>query len=49
MVAKKGGFIGRKGDGFPGPKTLWQGLSDIRIYLCIHRRMSGMDQAKKVT
>ena len=48
MVAKKGGFIGRKGDGFPGPKTLWQGLSDIRIYLCIHRRMSGMDHSEKV-
>jgi hypothetical protein len=26
MVAKLGGFLGRKGDGEPGVKTLWRGL-----------------------
>mgnify|MGYP001252730798 CR=1 FL=1 len=25
-IARLGGFLGRKGDGFPGPKTIWQGL-----------------------
>jgi hypothetical protein len=26
MVAGFGGFLNRKGDGFPGPQTLWIGL-----------------------
>ena len=26
LVASYGGFLGRKGDGEPGIKTLWQGL-----------------------
>lgn len=25
-IARLGGFLGRKGDGFPGPITLWRGL-----------------------
>jgi len=29
MVASLGGFLNRKGDGFPGPKTLWIGLQRI--------------------
>jgi len=34
MIAQLGGFLGRTGDGFPGPATLWQGmqrLSDIVV------------------
>jgi hypothetical protein len=35
MVASFGGFLGRKGDGHPGPQTLWVGLSRIRDFaLC---------------
>jgi hypothetical protein len=26
MIAKLGGFIGRKSDGEPGTETLWRGL-----------------------
>jgi hypothetical protein len=26
LVASLGGFLNRKRDGFPGPKTLWIGL-----------------------
>jgi hypothetical protein len=26
MVAGLGGFLNRKGDGFPGPQTIWIGL-----------------------
>jgi hypothetical protein len=26
MLAKLGGFLGRKGDGRPGPMVLWRGL-----------------------
>ena len=29
MVATLGGFLGRKGDGHPGPKTLWLGLQRL--------------------
>ena len=32
LIAKLGGFLGRKGDGFPGPQVLWRGwrrLEDI--------------------
>lgn len=29
MIARQGGFLGRKGDGEPGVKTLWNGLQKI--------------------
>ncbi|WP_445250018.1 IS4 family transposase [Microcoleus sp. OTE_8_concoct_300] len=28
-IAKLGGFLGRKHDGFPGVKTLWRGLTRL--------------------
>lgn len=31
QIAKVGGFLGRKGDGEPGVKTIWQGLQDVRV------------------
>ncbi len=37
MVAGLGGFLGRKGDGHPGTKTLWLGLQrldDITLAWC---------------
>lgn len=30
MIASKGGFLGRKGDGFPGTTTIWRGL--VKFY-----------------
>ncbi|WP_040776319.1 IS4 family transposase [Massilia timonae] len=30
LIARAGGFLGRKGDGEPGAKTLWEGLRDVR-------------------
>ena len=32
MVAGFGGFLGRKGDGHPGPKTLWEGLLQLYAF-----------------
>ena len=32
MVASFGGFLGRKGDGHPGPKTIWIGLSRVQDF-----------------
>jgi hypothetical protein len=29
LIAKLGGFLGRKGDGEPGVKTIWQGLQRV--------------------
>ena len=29
LVAMVGGFLGRKGDGEPGVKTIWQGLQQV--------------------
>lgn len=29
MIARLGGFLGRKGDGEPGVKTLWRGLQRL--------------------
>ncbi|WGG52071.1 IS4 family transposase [Rugamonas sp. DEMB1] len=31
LVARLGGFIGRKSDGEPGVKTIWLGLQEVRI------------------
>lgn len=32
LVARFGGFLGRKGDGLPGPKAIWEELEKIRHY-----------------
>lgn len=32
MIAKLGGFIGRKSDGEPGVKTIWQGMQRMRDF-----------------
>ncbi len=31
-VAEFGGFMGRKGDGVPGPQAIWQGLQKVRQF-----------------
>jgi len=31
-VAEFGGFLGRKGDGHPGPQAIWQGLTKVRHF-----------------
>lgn len=31
LVARVGGFLGRKGDGDPGVKTIWQGIQEVRV------------------
>jgi hypothetical protein len=33
MLGRIGGFLGRKSDGFPGVKTIWQGLIKFLIVL----------------
>lgn len=33
MIAEMGGFIGRKGDGEPGPQTIWIGLQRTRDFV----------------
>jgi hypothetical protein len=33
LVASFGGFLNRKGDGFPGPQSLWIGLQRTRDFV----------------
>lgn len=33
LVAGFGGFLGRKGDGHPGPKALWDSLTKLMSYV----------------
>ena len=33
LVAQLGGFLGRKHDGEPGAKTVWQGLREIAVFV----------------
>lgn len=32
-IAQLGGFLGRKGDGEPGAKTIWLGMRDIAVFV----------------
>lgn len=31
LIARLGGFLGRKSDGEPGVKTIWLGLKEIHV------------------
>lgn len=31
LIARVGGFLGRKGDGDPGVKTIWEGIQEVRV------------------
>ncbi len=33
LIAQRGGFLGRKGDGEPGARTLWQGVREIAVFV----------------
>lgn len=33
LIAQLGGFLGRRGDGEPGAKTLWLGLRDVAVFV----------------
>lgn len=33
LIAQRGGFLGRMGDGEPGARTLWQGMHDIAVFV----------------
>lgn len=33
LVAQLSGFLGRKDDGEPGAKTIWQGLREIAVFV----------------
>jgi hypothetical protein len=31
LIARLGGFLGRKGDGEPGARTIWLGLREVQV------------------
>jgi hypothetical protein len=33
LVAQRGGLLGRKHDGEPGVRTLWQGLREVAVFV----------------
>ena len=33
LIARRGGFLGRKCDGEPGLKAIWLGLRDIAVFV----------------
>jgi hypothetical protein len=46
-IAKLGGFLGRKSDGFPGVKVLWRGLTRLDDIVKIYTEIESMFKAKK--
>ena len=44
MVAGFGGFLNRKGDGFPGPQTIWIGLQRGRDFVLAIEATRAMDE-----
>ncbi len=34
LIAGFGGFLGRKHDGHPGPKAIWEGMQKVRAFAC---------------
>ena len=32
LIASFGGFLGRKHDGYPGPKAIWEGMQKVRAF-----------------
>ena len=32
IIAGFGGFLGRKGDDFPDPKAIWEGMEKVRHF-----------------
>jgi hypothetical protein len=40
-IAKLGGFLGRKSDGFPGVKVLWRGLTRLDDIVKIYANITG--------
>lgn len=42
LIAQRGGFLARKGDGEPGAKAIWLGLQDVAIFV------EGMRYARQV-
>jgi Transposase Tn5 dimerisation domain/Transposase DNA-binding len=42
IIAKLGGFLGRKGDGEPGVQALWTGLRRLMDFTLAFRRLQGL-------
>jgi hypothetical protein len=43
-IAKLGGYIGRKGDGPPGPQSIWKGIAKMLAYGELWRALHGLSQ-----
>jgi hypothetical protein len=45
-IAKMGGFLGRRGDGHPGPTTIWRGLDRLHSMVIFYQRASSLFKAR---
>ncbi|MBT7024460.1 MAG: IS4 family transposase [Gammaproteobacteria bacterium] len=43
IVAGFGGFLNRKGDGFPGPQTIWIGMQRTKDFAMMYKAMRKME------
>jgi hypothetical protein len=44
-IARLGGFLGRRGDGEPGPTVLWRGLQRLYDHTAMYRLMTSPQPA----
>ena len=44
MIASYGGYLNRKGDGEPGPKSLWVGLQRVRDFMLGINAQKGLQE-----
>ena len=49
MVASYGGFLNRKGDGFPGPQTIWIGLQRCRDFVLGIEAQKAIEGRRRIT
>ncbi len=47
LIARLGGFLGRKGDGVPGPKAVWTGLQRLYEYTFAIRSFQEVMESRK--
>ena len=48
MIAELGGYLNRKGDGDPGPQTMWIGLQRMRDFAAAWSAFGPRDRHKDV-
>jgi len=48
MIGKLGGFLGRKSDGYPGPKAMWIGMQRMKDFTLAWEAFHSMEKKSYV-